>query len=280
MYSGVTMSLMLNSLADPVSLGAILFAPVYGSFVGVLIRRLPRDQPAMFGRSSCESCARSLSALDLVPVASFLALRGRCRGCSAPIAPFHLIVELAAVAVALWAAAVEPNGLLVWADCFLGWTLLALAWIDALTMRLPDILTLPLLLVGLLVEALLSPEKLPAHICGAAVGYFAFKVVAIGYRALRGRDGLGGGDAKLLAVAGAWLGWAALPDVVFIAALLGIAGAIISRARGHIIATTTALPFGPFLAIAVWIVRLYGPVIFDLSGGVSVMDRALGFLSP
>jgi leader peptidase (prepilin peptidase) / N-methyltransferase len=176
------------------------------------------------------------------------------RYCAAPIAPFHLIVELAAVAMALWAAAVEPNGLLLWADCFLGWTLLALAWIDVLTMRLPDLLTLPLLVVDLLVEALLSPENLLAHIWGAAVGCLSFTIVAIGYRVLRGRDGLGGGDAKRLAVAGAWLGWAALPDVVFIAALLGIAGAIVSRARGHAIASTTALPFGPLRTIALWIV--------------------------
>jgi prepilin signal peptidase PulO-like enzyme (type II secretory pathway) len=79
---------------------------------------------------------------------------------------------------------------------------------------------------------------------------------------------------------GAWLGWAALPDVVFIAALLGIAGAIVSRARGHVIASPTALPFGPLLAIAVWIVRLYGPVIFDFPGGLSIVDQVLGFLSP
>jgi leader peptidase (prepilin peptidase) / N-methyltransferase len=169
---------------------------------------------------------------------------------------------------------------LLWADCFLGWTLLALAWIDVLTMRLPDLLTLPLLVVDLLVEALLSPENLLAHIWGAAVGCLSFTIVAIGYRVLRGRDGLGGGDAKRLAVAGAWLGWAALPDVVFIAALLGIAGAIVSRARGHAIASTTALPFGPLRTIALWIVRLYGPVIFDFRGGLSVVDQVLGFLSP
>jgi leader peptidase (prepilin peptidase) / N-methyltransferase len=156
----------------------------------------------------------------------------------------------------------------------------ALAWIDVLTMRLPDLLTLPLLVVDLLAEALLSPENLLAHIWGAAVGCLSFTIVAIGYRVLRGRDGLGGGDAKRLAVAGAWLGWAALPEVVFIAALLGIAGAIVSRARGHVIASTTALPFGPLRTIALWIVRLYGPVIFDFPGGLSVVDQVLRFLSP
>jgi leader peptidase (prepilin peptidase)/N-methyltransferase len=140
--------------------------------------------------------------------------------------------------------------------------LLALAWIDLLHRRLPDALTLPLLALGLVVEGATASEQFASHVLGAIAGYAAFRGIAIGYRALRGRDGLGGGDAKLLAVAGAWLSWQALPDVVLLAALLGIAGALVSRALGHTISAATALPFGPFLAIALWIVRLHGPLMF------------------
>jgi Flp pilus assembly protein protease CpaA len=136
------------------------------------------------------------------------------------------------------------------------------SWIDLIHMRLPDALTLPLLALGLLAEAASGSGQFAVHVLGAIVGYAAFKCIAIAYRTVRGRDGLGGGDAKLLAVAGAWVGWTALPDVVLLAALLGIAGAIVSRARGHAMSPMTALPFGPYLATALWIVRLHGPLIF------------------
>jgi leader peptidase (prepilin peptidase) / N-methyltransferase len=173
-----------------------------------------------------------------------------------------LAVVVAAIAVAIWASAVEPDPVTLWADCSLGWTLLALARIDLLYLRLPDALSLPLLAFGLLLEIVTASGQFASHIFGAIAGYAAFKGVATSYYALRGRDGLGGGDAKLLAVAGAWLGWEALPDVVLLAALLGIGGALVLRARGHDVGAVTALPFGPFLAVALWIVRLHGPLIF------------------
>ncbi len=140
----------------------------------------------------------------------------------------------------------------------LGWTLLALAWIDAEHMFLPDALTLPLVLAGLGVCALLERWSLADHALGAALGYLAFRAVAIFYQVWRGRTGLGGGDAKLLAAAGAWLGWQALPWVVLAASLAGIAAALIARLLGHPVSRATALPFGPFLAIAIWLVWLYG----------------------
>lgn len=205
-----------------------------------------------------------------MPIVSYLALRGRCRTCSATIAPYHLAVELAAIAIAIWATAVELDPITLWADCLLGWMLLALAWIDLRHMRLPDALTLPLLALGLFAEAATASEQFAAHVAGAIAGYVTFKGIAIGYRAARRRDGLGGGDAKLLAAAGAWAGWTESPDVVFLAALLGIAGAVVSRTRGDAMSWVTALPFGPCLAIALWIVRLHGPLIF---GRVSVGDR-------
>jgi leader peptidase (prepilin peptidase)/N-methyltransferase len=236
----------------------VILAPFIGSFLGVLIRRLPVGQPIVLARSACASCGRSLAARDLLPVVSFLLLRGRCRTCHAPIGVFHLAVELVAAAVALWAALTMAEADWVWASCVLGWTLLALGWIDVEHMLLPDVLTLPLLLAGLGATLLLDPGDIFDHALGAVAGYLVFRAVAEAYRAWRGRDGLGGGDAKLLAAAGAWLGWQALPAVVLEASLAGIAAALVARVLGRRVSRTTALPFGPFIAAAIWLVWLYG----------------------
>jgi len=236
----------------------VIFAPFIGSFLGVLIRRLPAGQPIALARSVCASCGRSLAVRDLVPVVSFLLLRGRCRTCHAPIGVFHLAVELAAVAVALWAALTLTEPGWVSASCVLGWTLLTLGWIDVEHMLLPDVLTLPLLLAGLGATLLLDPGDVVDHALGAVVGYLVFRTIAVAYRAWRDRDGLGGGDAKLLAAAGAWLGWQALPWVVLEASLAGIAAALLARLLGRRVSRTTALPFGPFIAAAIWLVWLYG----------------------
>ena len=112
------------------SWGPILAAPFIGSFLGVLILRLPAAEPVVFARSVCPHCGTRLSGWDLVPVASYVFLRGHCRHCGQSIGPLHLLVELAAIAVAVWAALAEPDPGWVWIDCALGWTLLTLAWID------------------------------------------------------------------------------------------------------------------------------------------------------
>lgn len=258
---------MMAAQFEPASLAAILFAPAAGSVVGVFVNRLPRGRPVFIARSCCDACGRTLSVSDLVPIVSYLVFRGRCRTCAAPIAFYHFGAEVAATVIAVWAWMVEPDPLVLWANCLLGWMLLALAWIDLVHMRLPDALTLPLLALGLFAEALVPFGQFSAHVLGAIVGYAAFAGIAWVYRMVRGRVGLGGGDTKLLAVAGAWVGWTDLPDVVLLAVLLGIAGTVFSRIRGHAIDAVTALPFGPYLAIALWIVRLYGPLIFGLVDG-------------
>ena len=170
--------------------------------------------------------------------------------------------ELAAIVIAMWAAAVETDVFLLWADCMLAWVLLALAIIDLRHMRLPDRLTLPLLAAGLATNIVLAPERLAASAVGAAVGYAGFRGIAFAYRSLRGREGLGAGDAKLLAAAGAWVGWAALLDVVVLASLFGICTVTVLRSSGHNINGTTTIPFGPFLALAIWVVRLHGPLLY------------------
>ncbi len=235
-----------------------MVAPFIGSLLGVLIRRLPEGRPVALVRSACEACGHPLGPAELVPVASFLALRGRCRWCAMPIAPMHLAAELAALAVAAWVLWADGPGAAAWWDCGLGWTLLALAWIDAEHGFLPDVLTLPLVLAGLAAGWTLAPETLGDAALGAAAGYLAFRGIALGYRVLRGREGLGQGDAKLLAAAGAWVGWQGLPEVALLAALAGIAVLLAGRLRGGTLAADTSLAFGPCLALAAFMVRLYG----------------------
>jgi leader peptidase (prepilin peptidase) / N-methyltransferase len=234
----------------------LLAAPFVGSFLGVLIRRLPHEQPDLWGRSACEACGHRLGPLELLPLASFIAQRGRCRACDARIAPAHLAVEVAAIAVAGMAAATGATGTELWAGCALGWTLLALAWIDWEQFWLPDVLTLPLLTGGLLVAWLAAPWSQTDRAIGAIAGYLAFRLLSLVYLALRRREGLGAGDAKLLAAAGAWLGWAALPSLVLVAAVFGLGLALLARLRGATLTAATALPFGPALAGATWLLWL------------------------
>jgi len=241
------------------SLLPLFVAPFVGSFLGVLIRRYPRSQPVALDRSRCETCGHALSPAEMVPIISFLLLRGRCRLCRAPIARFHLIIEIGALAIAAWAAAVQIDPLGLWLSCILGWSLLALAWIDSEHMLMPDVLTLPLILFGMAATLLQEPEDMLNHAVGAAIGYLAFRVIAWLYKSIRGHDGLGQGDAKMLGAAGAWVSWAALPVLVLTAALAALAMTLVAVAAGRRIHGRTALPFGPFLAGALWIIWLYRP---------------------
>lgn len=235
---------------------AALAAPFAGSLMGVLARRLPAGRSVGMARSACDSCGATLGAHELVPVLSYALQRGRCRHCNAPIGVFHLAMELAAVGIALWAASVF-GGAALWASCILGWMLLALAVCDWETFRLPDALTLPLLLLGLGTTWWLWPEAVADRALAAALGYLAFRGVALLYRRLRKRDGLGAGDAKLLAAAGAWLGVAALSWVVLLAAVIGLALAGALALRHRRVSGRLMIPFGPCLALATWLLWLY-----------------------
>jgi leader peptidase (prepilin peptidase) / N-methyltransferase len=234
----------------------LLVAPFIGSFLGVVIQRLPAYRPLLIARSACLACGRTLGVRDLVPIASYIALRGRCRSCGAPITGFHLAVEILALLVPASAALVDSDAGNLWVDCLLGWALLALGWIDLRHFLLPDAITLPLIVGGLAATWWLEPDAILDHALGAAGGYLFFRAVALAYRALRHREGLGAGDAKLLAAAGAWLGWPALPAVVLAAALVGLAGAAVAALRGARLHGAIRLPFGAPLALALWLVRL------------------------
>ena len=240
----------------------LLAAPCIGSFLGVLIERLPAGRPLVLGRSACDHCGTSLATRDLVPIASWLAQRGRCRYCQQPIGLRYPAIELAALGVALWSLVVLP-GWLAWAGAGLGWVLLTASLIDSRHMILPDRLTLPLIPAGLLVIWLLEPARLPAHLIGALAGFVLLLAVGLLYRRLRGREGIGLGDAKLLAAAGAWVSWEGLPGIVLLAAAAALLVALVGRLFGRSLDAQEELPFGPYLAGAFWLTWLYGPLILS-----------------
>ena len=233
----------------------LLLAPVIGSWLGVLVRRWPQGAPVALARSQCTHCAHPLAPADLVPLLSFAWRRGRCHYCAAPIGWFHPAIELAALAIAAISLAGGGLGWQPWVNAALGWALLCAAWIDFENFLLPDWITLPLVLAGLGITGLMQPPLLYDHAAAAAIGYLGFRLLDAAYFRLRQRHGLGQGDAKLLAAAGAWLGLAALPWVVLAAGLAGIllALALIWRGRQQ---RQDALPFGPALALAFFAFRL------------------------
>ncbi len=244
---------------DEVPVFLILAAPFVGSFLGLVAERLPRGEGVVLGRSRCGHCHHPLALRDLIPLVSWLIARGRCRHCGQAIGPFPLVMELAALAIALWSLLVLP-GWLALAGCALGWALLVLAATDLRRFMLPDSITLPLIAAGLAVIALLDPAGLPWHGVAAAVGWVLIWGLGALYRQLRGRAGIGLGDAKLLAAAGAWVGLAGLPSVILLASIGGLGYALL-RLRGRPgNPMQRRVPFGAFLALGLWLVWLYGPL--------------------
>lgn len=241
---------------DPWLFAAVLLGPIVGSFVGLLTVRLPDERPVVVGRSACGGCGRTLGTLDLVPLLSFAALRGRCRTCRAPIPRRYPLIEGACLLIGLWAALTAPGPAGLIAAVF-GWWLLLLAVIDAEHFWLPDVLTLPLLLAGL-GAALATDAAWTDRLIGAVAGFAVLQLLAWGYRRLRGREGLGGGDPRFFAAIGAWTGWQGLPSVLLIAAAAGLVWALV-QARGRLV-PDLRLPFGTALAVGAWFVFLYGPI--------------------
>ncbi|MGI9418815.1 MAG: prepilin peptidase [Geminicoccaceae bacterium] len=237
----------------------ITISPFVGSFIGVVIDRLPQGRPIVFGRSSCDHCGQALGWTDLIPLVSFVWFRGRCRHCKTKLRIFYLLIELAAIVVAL-SAILTLSGWLLYFSVALGWSLLALAVIDHHHLILPDALTLPLIPAGLIVTSLIEPGLLGIHMIGVAAGLFVFLTIAWSYRCLRGREGLGVGDAKLLAGAGAWLGWPALPGVVLLASISALGLAVLHGRFGERMTATSELAFGSHLALAFWASWLLGPL--------------------
>ena len=161
--------------------------------------------------------------------------------------------------VPLWAMLTADGVTGILLSCLLGWWLLSLAILDIRHFILPDVLTLPLIPAGLTATWLTSPALLPDAVLGAAAGFKSFWLVREGYYRLRGREGLGFGDVKLMAGLGAWLGWQSLASVVLIAAIAGLIVLLPTALRREEV-TGLRLPFGAYLALGAWLVWLYGPV--------------------
>jgi leader peptidase (prepilin peptidase)/N-methyltransferase len=245
----------MTMLQIALTVATCLLGSVIGSFVALVADRWPRGEDVVVAPSQCRACGRRLRPANLVPVVSYCLQRGRCASCGASLPLDLLLAELGGAGIALVALIHAPDLSAInlagtAALAMFGWALLLLALLDARHFWLPDAITLPLALAGLAAAAILPEPTLPARLAGAALGYGALEALRRAYRALRGREGLGGGDAKLLAAVGAWLGAAALPGVVLGAALLGLAWAGLEHLRKRPAGGTAPIPLGTTLAIS------------------------------
>lgn len=231
-----------------------------GSFLGLVSLRLPAGEPIVAGRSRCGGCGRPLAPWRLFPLVSYLLARGRCALCGSVIPVRYPLMELACAAIGAGAAVSQPSALAAVLTALLGWQLLLLAVVDAENFWLPDALTLPLLASGLAAAMLLDAQTLRDAAIGAIVAFVGLKLLALAYRRLRGREGLGGGDPYLLAAGGAWVGWAGLPSVLLWASVSGLSVVLARQLAGRKVSGDDRLPFGVFLAIGVWLTWLYGPL--------------------
>lgn len=244
---------MLSLSGAPAIPCAVLFlvAPLIGSFLGTVIRRLPEGRNWTTARSACEKCGHVLQPVEMIPLLSFLALRGRCRSCRSRIDPFHPSVEMAAIGVVVIAWAAEgcgdPASLLF--DCILGWWLLTLGWIDWRTLRLPDALTLPLIGAGIVYGAIQG--QIVMALLGAVLTAALLELVRLAFLNLRGKAALGRGDIKLMAAIGAWCPPETAAQILLLACLGGLLYyAVLSLRRNRSGLLSHAIPFGPFLSAA------------------------------
>jgi len=229
----------------------LVLGAIAGSFLATALIRWPQDRSALGGRSRCDACEAPLGVRDLIPILSFVAMRGRCRHCAAPIDRRHIKVEIAAALIGLIALLAHPLPLAA-ISALLGWWLLLIALLDLEQQWLPDRLTLPLIPLGLAAAWADFGPQLVDRAAGAAIGWLVLALIAFAYRRLRGREGMGGGDPKLFAAIGAWLGVWQLPFVLLGAGLAGLAAILLMRLRGESVEATTRLPLGTLIAVAAW----------------------------
>lgn len=272
---------------------AFVVALLVGSFLNVVIYRLPimmeRDmraeceeilaEPAsdipegrfdlIAPRSRCPACGQMITAMQNIPVLSWLALRGKCANCKAPISARYPVIEAVTAvltAIVAWHFGYGPEGM---AAILLTWALVAISVIDIDHQIIPDSMSLPLLWIGLALSlfhpvsgsSVLFVDPKTA-IVGALAGYLSLWSVYHLFRLVTGKEGMGYGDFKLLAALGAWLGWQVLPLIVVLSALVGaVTGIAMMITAKH--DRNVPIPFGPFLATAGWIAMLYGQEIMD-----------------
>jgi leader peptidase (prepilin peptidase)/N-methyltransferase len=274
--------------SDPAFAAAVgVLGLIVGSFLNVVIHRLPRMLEAQWaaqaaeieGRepaaqapynlwtppSQCPACGAPVRPWQNIPVVSYLALRGRCGSCAAPISARYPVVEALSSVLSAWVAWRFGATLAAAGALVLLWHLIAMSFIDADTTLLPDSLTLPLLWVGLLLNLQGTFAPLSDAVIGACAGYLTLWLVYWGFKLVTGREGMGYGDFKLLAALGAWLGWTMLLPIVLLSsvagALIGIAMMVLARHGRNV-----PIPFGPYLAIAGFVALLYGKPIVAVMG--------------
>ena len=268
-------------MPDPIlaAVFALVVGLCVGSFLNVVIHRLPKmlergwkaqcaelngETPLVeltynlvVPRSACPACGQQITAWQNIPVVSWLMLRGRCAGCRTPISIRYPLVEVLGALVAVSAIGrfgVTPAGI---AACVLLWSLLALTMIDFDTQLLPDNITLPLMWLGLIVNIGGTFATLPNAVIGAVAGYLSLWTIYWLFKLIRGKEGMGYGDFKLLAALGAWLGWQVLPVIVLLSSVVGAAIGItlmVFKGRDHSI----PMAFGPYLAIAGALALFFG----------------------
>ncbi|MGK5069794.1 prepilin peptidase [Janthinobacterium sp. RT4P48] len=274
----------------PVALVAALFGLIVGSFLNVVIHRLPNmmqrefdndvaqanGQPPphterynlMLPHSNCTACGHRITAMENIPVISYLLLRGKCSACKAPISLRYPLVELltsALSALLIWHFGSGWTGL---AALVFAWLLITMTFIDADTQFLPDDLTYPLLWAGLLVNINGTFAPLQDAVIGAAAGYLALWSVYWAYKLATGKEGMGYGDFKLLAALGAWLGWTMLPTIILLSSIVGAVvgiGLIVFARHSR----DKVIPFGPYLAAAGLVTLLYGAPLSRLTFGLT-----------
>ncbi|NQD95204.1 prepilin peptidase [Pseudomonas sp. CrR25] len=273
----------INSHVLAFALFWLLIGLLIGSFLNVMIYRLPlmmqRDwqsqareilelpsEPStgtfnlILPNSRCPHCSHEIKPWENIPVLSYLALRGKCSNCKAPISKRYPLVELACGLLSAYVAwhfgfTWQTAGMLL-----LTWGLLAMSLIDADHQLLPDALVLPLLWLGLIANYFGLFVSLEDALWGAIAGYLSLWSVYWLFKLVTGKEGMGHGDFKLLAMLGAWGGWQVLPLTILLSSLVGaVLGVIMLRLRNA--ETSTPIPFGPYLAIAGWIALLWGDQI-------------------
>lgn len=256
-----------------------LFGLLIGSFLNVVIHRLPKmmehdwhlqcaelrgddippQEPLSLSkpRSRCPACGHQITALENIPIFSWIALRGRCSACHAPISPRYPIIEALTGALFAFAAVEFGYGWVALGAALLISALVALTFIDIDTQLLPDSITLPLVWAGLLFNLSTTYTDLHSAVIGAIAGYLSLWIVYWGFKLATGKEGMGYGDFKLLAALGAWLGWQMLPLIILLSSLVGaIVGIIliVATKRGRNI----PIPFGPYLAAAGLLALFWG----------------------
>jgi leader peptidase (prepilin peptidase) / N-methyltransferase len=278
----------LSVWSSPVALtAAAVLGTVWGSFFNVCIARVPRGESVVRPASHCFSCGRPVRAVDNIPILSYLILRGRCRFCGAKFSPRYLLVEVLTAllsAFLYWKLVMTAPGVAIEVRLaryalyftFVG-VLVVLSFIDLDTKRLPDVITIPAAIVLFLAGFGAHDVPWLERLIGMAAGYLVVRVISDGYYYLTGREGLGLGDGKLLAVVGAVLGWRAILIVIFMASFIGIMVSVPilllqrrKQSAGESV-RHTQVPFGPFLSLSAVIYLLFGQDLWrrivELAGG-------------